>query len=96
MSRRVDLPVRVACDEEGTPLSLALDPTANSLPILSYLSHWREWFAVLDGEPERGVWRVETARGVCELHCLRFPQEYDSEDESEAAPGTWLLARWAD
>ena len=90
MSRRVQCPVQVACDPGSRPLCLTL--SGASVPVLGVVSHWREWFGVGEGEPERDVWRVETPRGVCELHCLRHP----TEAEPEPASGSWLLWAWED
>ncbi len=91
MSRRLGLPVAVTCDAEGAPITLRLPDTRQSLPVLDRADHWREWFGAIDGEPERDVWQVETAQGVCELHCLRMPWP-----EQEPAFSHWLLYRWED
>ena len=53
--------------------------------------HHREWIGVLEGEPERDVWRVDTPRGSCELHHLRQPTAEDEEPD-----GYWLIFRWDD
>jgi hypothetical protein len=34
---------------------------------------------ILDGEPERDIWHVLTARGACELHHLRLPTVGDEK-----------------
>ena len=52
-------------------LSRGFRPTSHPQPILSILAHHREWIGVLDGEPERDVWLVETPDGICELHRSR-------------------------
>jgi len=63
----------------------------NSIPITGKIEHFREWIGVLDGEPERDIWRVETPRGTCELHHLRPPSAEDNEPH-----GYWLIFRWDD
>lgn len=93
MSRRARRPVTVTCDPDGAPIALFLPGDREALPVLGLVAYWREWIGVLEGEPERDVWRVETPRGVCELHCLRRPP---SEGEEEGAPGEWILDRWED
>ena len=113
MSRRVCLPVRVACTPEDEPVAIGFEgdlPAGRGkpylVPIRARISHWREWVGVLDGEPERDVWQVETALGVCELHCLRYHPcgqgdqtrtagALESEREAERE-GEWLLFRWED
>ena len=77
MSRLVEMPVAVVTNPEQEPC------VVNGSQIVQVLSHHREWIGVLEGEPERDVWKVETIRGVLELHYLR-----DS--------GQWLHARWED
>ena len=61
------------------------------VPVLSVAEHFREWIGLLDGEPERDIWRVDTARGSCELHHLRQPTSGNDEPE-----GYWVLFRWDD
>jgi hypothetical protein len=39
--------------------------------VLHVHSHHREWIGALEGEPERDVWKVETARGILELHHIQ-------------------------
>ena len=92
MSRRVRLPVRVACNGLGEPVALLSERFRGRLPVLARLRRWREWIGALDGEPERDVWQVETPQGICELHCVRFP----AGDAPDAGEGEWLLVRWED
>jgi hypothetical protein len=91
VSRRVNVAVDVRCDEHGEPTEMTLPDAAAPVAVLSVLSRWREWMGVLSGEPERDVWHVDTERGVCELHCLRYPSGRD-----HSPPGRWFLARWDD
>ena len=91
MSRRVELAVTVTCDNRGVPVSLTFPGNWNAVPIFQPFDHWREWFGIIDGEPERDVWQVETPQGICELHCLRTPQLDDEPGFSH-----WLLYRWED
>ncbi len=90
MSRLDGRWAQVECDERGQPLGITLAGTTAPLPVLGIRRHWREWLGALDGEPERDIWQVETPPGVCELHCLREP------NEDEDSRGQWLLFRWED
>ena len=92
MSRLVGRPAHVTCNEEGAPISFRIGGERLTVPVRERVAHWREWIGVLDGEPERDIWRVDTPRGVCELHRLRHPRE----DEDEAKGGRWLLFSWED
>ncbi len=89
MSRVVQCPVYVVCNDWGEPIALTLSARGRSLPVLSRLSHWREWVGALDGEPERDVWLIELTVGVCEVHCLRQPTQKATSDH-------WILHRWED
>lgn len=93
MSRRDGRRVVVTCDGEGRPAAFVLPGSRRSLPILGPTGHWREWIGILEGEPERDVWRVETPLGVCELHCLKHATE---DDEDHGGAGEWLLFGWED
>lgn len=77
-------PVSVTTDGVGRPTRV--EPNQ---PITAVLSHHREWIGILDGEPERDIWIVETPQGIAELHCLRATGEDDK-------PGDWILHRWLD
>lgn len=66
--------------EQGQPAAVAV-ANGRSRPVLSVVSHWREWLGALAGEPERDVWQVETSRGTLELHCQ---------------DGDWQVFRWDD
>jgi hypothetical protein len=107
MSRLVGRPVEVICDN-GVPVAFRLNgpalitpaacPPVNGgqeLQVIGLVAHWREWIGVLDGEPERDVWQVETPHGTCELHCLRHPND-QADEPGENDPGEWLLYRWDD
>lgn len=98
MSRIVQIPIGVECDADGQPVSLVIEHKLPLYPVLHHLAHWREWIGVLDGEPQRDVWKIEIERGVCEIHYLSFPK--DGESESDPALGEriseWVLARWED
>ena len=61
------------------------------VPVTNVAARHREWIGVLDGEPERDIWHVDTPRGPCELHHLRHPSA--EEDEPD---GYWILFRWED
>lgn len=94
MSRRAGHSVVVEVDEEGKPDRLHLaggerDPphrpassAAPVVPVLRILTYHREWIGVLDSEPERDVWLVETTDGICELHRLRDPARAAAEGMS--------------
>ena len=84
--------ITVATDGQGTPVLLG------QTPVLSVVAHHREWIGVLDGEPERDVWRVLIGRGVCELHYLHYPtgSAGDAELAESSDNGEWLLVRWED
>lgn len=90
MSRRVNIPVIVHCNHRGEPVAVTIGRTATPLPVLERCSHWREWFGILEGEPQRDVWKVHLPNGICELHCLRHPLA------EHASPGEWILHRWED
>ncbi len=92
MSRLDGRPAHVACDAAGRPAAFTLADETRPVPVAAVLDHFREWIGALDGEPERDVWQVETARGVCELHHLRHP----TEDVNDPVGGDWLLFRWED
>ena len=80
MSRRVNTPATVQTDPDtGVPVRV------DGAPVLAVLDHWREWIGILQSEPERDVWRVELARGICELHKLHLVHS-----------SCWLLAGWED
>lgn len=79
MSRIANRPVSVEIDPAtGEPLRV------DGIVVRRVLDHWREWIGILQGEPERDLWRLEleTPRGICEVHFLE--------------PNHWLLARWED
>ncbi len=85
MSRLVQQPVEVettGCDG-GPPVAFRLRD-GRCFTVASVLDSWREWFGVLEGEPERDVWQVETPAGFAELHCV-YGQS-----------GQWLLHAWLD
>jgi hypothetical protein len=79
------IPVHVTTDSQNRPV------TVQGVPVLQRLTTFREWIGILDGEPQRDVWRVETARGICELHYLSYP-----DGNTDTAPGSWLLVGWED
>jgi hypothetical protein len=87
MSRRLSRLVSVRCDDTGTPLCILTGGI--SVPVEGVVDDWREWLGVLDGEPQRDVWIVDTASGVYELHRL-----HDDTDGDDA--GQWLLDRAED
>ena len=87
MDRRL---IEVAVDASGAPLGFRI--AEEPMEVFGILCHWREWVGILDGEPERDVWRVDTTRGVCELHHLRYP----TDESLEPDEGDWLLWRWED
>jgi hypothetical protein len=82
-------PTRVKLTGDA-PVAFLLPGTRDVVRITAVLDHWREWIGVLDGEPERDVWHVETARGTCELHGLGYPK---GDEEPERS---WILFRWDD
>ena len=92
MSRRDGRPICVTCDGVGEPAAVLFPGALRPLPVLAHLRHWREWIGSLEGESERDVWIVETARGICELHCLRG----SPSEEEPAEGGDWILAAWED
>ena len=75
---------------DGAPAAFLVPGTRDVVEISGVVDHWREWIGALDGEPERDVWRVETARGTCELHGLAVPK---GDEEPERS---WILFRWDD
>ena len=75
MSRIVGQPLAVVTNPVGEPCWVS------GWEVLHVHSHHREWIGALEGEPERDVWRVETARGILEIHHVL---------------DIWLLARWED
>ena len=75
MSRLVGRAVAVIADHRGAPCRV------DGRAVLHVYSHHREWIGALEGEPERDVWRVETADGIAEMHQIQ---------------GVWHLARWED
>ena len=81
----------VACGEDGQPASVQVRGERSPWEVLRIVSHWREWLGALEGEPERDIWHVLTARGGCELHGLCPPSAGE-----EAPPAQWVLWRWDD
>ncbi len=80
MSRITNRPVNVETDPDtGEPLRV------DGIVVRRVLDHWREWIGILQGEPERDLWRLETPRGICEVHQLQIK-----------SASCWLLARWED
>ena len=75
MSRLVGKPIAVVTGPDSAPCWV------NGWEVLHVHSFHREWIGALEGEPERDVWRIETAQGVLELHLVH---------------GTWALAKWED
>lgn len=61
----MNLPASVVTNPEGAPCWV------NGWEVLHVHSFHREWIGALEGEPERDVWKVETARGILELHRVR-------------------------
>ena len=57
--------VAVVTNPQGAPCWV------NGWEVLHVHSFHKEWIGVLEGEPERDVWRVETAKGIVELHRVR-------------------------
>jgi hypothetical protein len=94
VSRRLDRPVSVACRADGSPTSFVWE--GDRLAIRGALNHFREWVGALDGAPERDIWRVETARGVCELHHMHPPADAEEAIVTAATAGDWVLHRWED
>lgn len=95
MSRLDGRPVQVETDEEGKPLAITFPGATSPERVLLPLAFWREWIGVLDGEPERDIWRVVVKRGVCEIHCLRFPSSvFDGRTPMDKE--MWLLHAWED
>jgi hypothetical protein len=87
VSRLDGRPIRVKTDIEGRPIAFLLPDGSPEQKIFRRLAYWREWIGVLDGEPERDIWRVETIQGgICEIHCLNPIQ----------AAETWILHGWED
>jgi hypothetical protein len=95
VSRLDGRPAAVTCDAGGQPQAFTLPGENRPVPVVTVLDHFREWIGALEGEPQRDVWQVETARGgVCELHYLSHPTEDGDEPAGDA--GGWLLYRWED
>ncbi len=95
MTRLVHQPVTVETDSEtGAPACV------DGVPVRQVLDHFREWIGILQGEPERDIWRVELPRGICEVHLIRHGgavQEIQPDHRKcEALSENWLLARWED
>lgn len=96
MSRIVDIPITVETLEDAgyiTPAPAAivfLDGTP-SLPVVRVLGFHRQWVGILQGEPERDVWCVETGRGIARLYGIR---RQTADGEGEVAG--WLLHAWED
>lgn len=103
MSRLVGRPVAVDSAPGGAPASLRLWD-GRDLPVVAVLDRWREWFGVLEGEPERDVWRVDTPAGACELHQIRTAAGVGEAEVSGGPPagssgeacGVWVLHAWLD
>lgn len=90
MSRILNQAIDVRCDTNGDPVAIWFPHDSREVRVVTRLAHWREWIGILDGEPERDVWRVALAQGVCELHGVRLPA---GEDQITV---DWSLARWED
>jgi hypothetical protein len=78
-------------DKMGLPSGFTARGERSVIHVTGVAEHHREWIGVLEGEPERDVWRVETPRGTCELHQLRHPTA-----EEDDPYGDWLIFRWDD
>lgn len=95
MSRRAAKFVQVLCTPEGVPAVIVTGRTR--LLVCGVADRWREWFDVLDGEPEHEVWVLDTDGGVCEVHGLRPCPSTESPPGEEDVPcAEWLLCRWED
>jgi hypothetical protein len=96
MSRLCHTVIDVVTDTEGKPVSLLLpeDGCPRRVRVLGHLDYWREWIGILDGEPQRDVWLLETSDGICELHFLCYCRESDTPVKT--GNGEWILARWVD
>jgi hypothetical protein len=94
VSRLLDRPVSVACRADGSPAAFVWE--GSRLVVRDIANHFREWVGALEGAPERDIWRVETAWGICELHHLHPPADEDKEETGEATAGAWILHRWED
>ena len=81
----------VEMDGMGGMMGFSIRGERDLVPVLSVAETFREWLGVLNGEPERDIWRVDTARGSCELHHLRHPTAEDDDPQ-----GYWVLFRWDD
>ena len=77
MSRLVGRAVPVVCARDGTPALVG------GVEVLHVHESFREWIGALEGRGEVDVWRVETHRGLVELH-------------HDMAARTWTLAREED
>lgn len=90
MSRLDGRRIAVETDTDGNPIAFVIADQQEPQPVLHTLAYWREWIGILDGEPERDIWRVETPRGICEIHNLRYPRSKNEWSK------TWLLHAWED
>lgn len=101
MSRLDGRPITVETDRDGNPIAFTLPDGSSRQSILSHLTYWREWIGILDGEPERDIWWVETTHGICEIHCLRYLPSGESGTGDTRRQVTllkemWLLHAWED
>jgi hypothetical protein len=86
MSRLDGRIISVETDSDGNPIAFIL-PGSPRDEVRQQLTYWREWIGILSGEPERDVWRVQTPRGICEIHCLR---------PATVTTAMWVLHSWED
>lgn len=95
MSRLAAKAVQVICTPEGMPTVIITGRTR--LLVGGIVDRWREWFDVLDGEPEHEVWVLDTDAGICEVHGLRpYPSTEPQPGEVDVPCAEWLLCRWED
>jgi hypothetical protein len=69
------------------------------IDVTAVRDYWREWFNIVQGEPERDVWQVETGRGLLELHHVLPPlgtAMSAAVDDTGDTNDKWFLARWED
>jgi hypothetical protein len=103
MSRLDGRYAQVETDADGQPLAFTVHGTRDGIAVTGVADYWREWIGVLEGEPERDIWRLETSQGACELHHMRTPQENSGGDNEshesvtkEQGVDAWVLFRWED
>ena len=96
MSRLDGRMIQVETDGDGNPTAFTLPGGTLCQKVINYISYWREWIGILEGEPERDIWWVQTEGGICEIHCLRYLTTDKPDKQAASRESMWLIHAWED